>query len=100
MNETFAKLSFSHEISLIRLRTIILRCIGASINVSLFALPLPKMNQTANSENSSEHSNGIDGTWSRHLDTFFNVIEELRELYKSFLENPAEELPKVIFLLV
>lgn len=93
MNEKYAKLSFLHEVSLIRLRTMILRCIGASINVSLYVSP-PKPNSTAN-EHSHEESNGVDETISRHLDTFCNVIKELRETYKSILENPVEELPQV-----
>lgn len=94
MNETYAKLSFEHEISLIRLRTILLRCIGASINVCLF-VPSVKSNGVSNNEITHALSNGIDESAVKHLNIFSNVIEELKEQYTYFKENPPKSISKV-----
>lgn len=93
MNDEYAKLSFEHEVKLIRLRTMLLRCIGASINVCLYASPT-KDSQN-NSTNSHPQKNGIDDSYTKHLDIFMNVIVELRDMYTSFVENPPKEIPRV-----
>ncbi len=94
MNEKWRQLSFEHEVNLIRLRTMILRCIGASVNLCLPPMPL-KNDQTVEGENSYAHSNGLDDSSSKLLDTYCNVIKELKEMFTSFTENPPQEVPKV-----
>lgn len=93
INDKYAKLSFDNEVSLIRLRTMILRCIGASINVSLCATP-NKTDEIIN-ENSHANTNGVEEPYVKQLEIFKGVIEELRDLHKDSLENPSEDIPRV-----
>lgn len=98
MNEKFTKLSFEHDVALIRLRTMILRCLGASIDVCLSSTHSStngQENKSSDQVNADDLDNGVDKSVSKHLDTFNNVIEELRQTYKSFLENPPERIPDV-----
>ncbi|XP_065205468.1 N-alpha-acetyltransferase 25, NatB auxiliary subunit [Planococcus citri] len=103
MNDEYAKLSFDNEVSLIRLRTMILRCIGASINVSLCAstatssTPTNKNDEIMAKEDSYAKTNGVDEPHLRQLQIFMGVIEELRELYKNSLQKPPKDIPKDVF---
>lgn len=94
LTEEYAKLSFEHEVKLIRLRTMLLRCIGASINVCLYASPT-RTNQN-NTSNNHPQENGLEDSYTKHLSIFMNVIDELKETFKSFVENPPKEIPRVI----
>lgn len=94
MNEEYAKLSFEHEVKLIRLRTMLLRCIGASINVCLYASPT--QNNQNNTSNNHPEKNGLDESYTKHLNTFMNVIDELKEMYTSFVASPPKEIPRVV----
>ena len=86
------KITFEHDISLIRLRTMLLRCLGASIKVC--SLVTPQKSSNAGEEHLVEV--GVDGIHSKNLLKFSTCIEELRETQRSCIENPSEEIPKVM----
>lgn len=128
MREKHVALSFEHDVKCLQLKSLILRCMISCLNVEKNLarskhddqvnnhgnnVNLNKNNNTNSSGNiNNDNTNSVvvansiienaetAGDCSSSLVGLLKTVNELSEFYKDLKNNPPEEIPKVVFLLI